>query len=151
MTDNLNFKELSIFSIPEPLLKSLQPCKVLEKFRQLSETSEQNNIENSRQLDVTFELSNLHVGTSLTCAICGGIRFDSVEDQREHVRLDWHRYNLKRRTIQGLSGFITEDEFEYMIADLSSISGSSSDEYIMEGIQELHDQIFFYLIVVLVL
>ncbi|ORX84980.1 hypothetical protein K493DRAFT_341854 [Basidiobolus meristosporus CBS 931.73] len=131
MTAHFNLKDLSVFSIPKPLLKELQPCKILENFHQLSEKASSSDEECDQP-----DLSKLQIGTSLTCATCGGVRFESVEEQREHVRLDWHRYNLKRKTLEGFSGPITEEEFEYMIADLSSISGSSSDEYDSESEEE---------------
>ncbi|KAK9764895.1 hypothetical protein K7432_007215 [Basidiobolus ranarum] len=65
----------------------------------------------------------------LTCLTCG-VYFLSSEREclREHYRLDWHRYNVKRK----LSNFnlppVTEQQFMDMLENLTdSISGSDSD------------------------
>ena len=70
------------------------------------------------------------------CGQCDVI-FSNFQEQRDHVRSDWHRYNLKRR-LTG-SKTVTQDEFEKLIEDLDeSISGdSSSDSSGSED--EIHD------------
>lgn len=69
------------------------------------------------------------VPKALSCATCGGVKFESSEEQRQHFKLDWHRFNLKKR----LDGdpAITEDQFEKILdqeQDNLSISGSDSEE-----------------------
>ncbi|KAL3273245.1 hypothetical protein HHI36_014699 [Cryptolaemus montrouzieri] len=63
----------------------------------------------------------------MSCSYCH-IDFSDVSVQREHYKLDWHRFNLK----QSLTGKdpITEQDFELKIGndDLSSISGSDSEK-----------------------
>lgn len=44
-----------------------------------------------------------------TCLTCG-LSFSSRQDQVEHYRLDWHRYNIKRR-LKGLEG-VDQGHFE---------------------------------------
>lgn len=61
-----------------------------------------------------------------SCLLCSA-SFDSVPEQRQHVKSDWHGYNLKQK----LGGRIpvTEHEFEKLVEDLNeSISGSESSE-----------------------
>ncbi|CAG8634375.1 13508_t:CDS:2, partial [Acaulospora colombiana] len=78
--------------------------------------------------DITIEREPLRP----TCLACGISSFDNVEQQRAHYTLDWHRFNVKRRSINieaGKSDYIpvTEQEFEEFTGDvLSSISGSES-------------------------
>lgn len=60
------------------------------------------------------------------CTACG-VTFENRQEQVSHYRLDWHRYNLKRK-LTGLS-CIGEDDFEALSENISSLSGSdSSDE-----------------------
>jgi hypothetical protein len=66
-------------------------------------------------------------GTGLIgCTLCKAT-FYNVEEQREHVRSDFHRYNLKLQ-IKGISP-VSEATFIKQIGDLDeSISGSESEE-----------------------
>lgn len=50
----------------------------------------------------------------------------NVQEQRRHVKSDWHGYNLKQK-LRGAPS-VTENEFEKLVDDLDeSISGSGSD------------------------
>lgn len=53
---------------------------------------------------------------SYTCVSCG-LSFNDAGSQREHMKSEWHRYNLKRRVAQLPS--IDEDTFSSKIAALS--------------------------------
>jgi len=52
----------------------------------------------------------------------------SVEEQREHFKLDWHRCNLKRKLEKRAP--LSEADFEKMLddAEVSSISGSDTED-----------------------
>ncbi|EDO17214.1 hypothetical protein Kpol_1035p27 [Vanderwaltozyma polyspora DSM 70294] len=54
-----------------------------------------------------------------TCNSCG-LQFPSGGDQREHMKTDWHRYNLKRR-VANLPA-ITEQTFKSKQSDVASSS-----------------------------
>lgn len=61
----------------------------------------------------------------MSCSICQVI-FDSVDIQREHFKLDWHRFNLKQKILD--KPIMSEEAFEETISgEVSSISGSDSD------------------------
>ncbi|XP_068185089.1 tRNA endonuclease ANKZF1 [Antennarius striatus] len=66
------------------------------------------------------------MSNKMVCSACK-CPFNSREEQIEHYKLDWHRFNLRQK----LSGMppLTADEFEKKTGagDLSSISGSESD------------------------
>ena len=67
--------------------------------------------------------TNGKIATS--CLLCG-TSFPSVQEQRRHVKSDWHGYNLKQKLRGG--GRVTENEFEKLVDDLDeSISGSGSE------------------------
>ncbi|NXA46743.1 ANKZ1 protein, partial [Nothocercus julius] len=60
------------------------------------------------------------------CSTCAQV-FDSREEQTEHYRLDWHRFNLKQR-LRGRRALPAEGfEEKTRTGDVSSISGSDSD------------------------
>ena len=83
-------------------------------------------------------------GGPATCVTCGVGCFNDVEEQREHFKSDWHRYNVKLR-VQG-KGPVPEDAFIRLIEDgddVGSISGSD-DEIENEGTgQETRSLPFF--------
>lgn len=65
------------------------------------------------------------VKPSTTCQLCGTTS-SSVQEQRLHVKTDWHKYNLKQK-IKGAQT-VSENEFEKLVDDLDeSISGSGSE------------------------
>jgi hypothetical protein len=40
--------------------------------------------------------ADLRVSDGKVCSSCG-VQFGQVEEQRQHFKLDWHRYNIKRK------------------------------------------------------
>ncbi|XP_031455461.1 ankyrin repeat and zinc finger domain-containing protein 1 isoform X1 [Phasianus colchicus] len=61
------------------------------------------------------------------CCLTCGQEFHSREEQTEHYRLDWHRFNLKQR-LQGRRVLMVEEfEEKSRAGDISSISGSDSE------------------------
>ncbi|XP_047457335.1 ankyrin repeat and zinc finger domain-containing protein 1 [Mugil cephalus] len=66
------------------------------------------------------------VSDKMFCSACKW-SFINREEQREHYKLDWHRFNLRQKMV-GLPP-LTAEEFEKKTraGDLSSISGSDSD------------------------
>lgn len=67
------------------------------------------------------------VSDRMCCSACQ-CPFESREEQMEHYKLDWHRFNLRQR-LEGRSA-ITVEEFEKKTGtgDISSISGSDSSD-----------------------
>ena len=69
-----------------------------------------------------------------SCSTCG-VKFEDLAEQRQHFKMDWHRYNLRQR-LDGESS-ISEDAFERLIEDLEdnlSLSASSDNESDEESI-----------------
>jgi hypothetical protein len=52
---------------------------------------------------------------SKSCSLCG-VTFYTVEDQKSHVRSDFHNYNLKQK-IRGAKP-VSEAEFEKLVGGL---------------------------------
>jgi len=66
---------------------------------------------------VEADISGLSVSESKTCSTCSATFSDSFE-QRQHFKLDWHRFNLKRK-IQNKPP-VGEEEFEKLVEKSSS-------------------------------
>ncbi|NWH20773.1 ANKZ1 protein, partial [Grus americana] len=62
----------------------------------------------------------------MCCLTCGQV-FGSREEQTEHYRLDWHRFNLKQRLLGRRTLPVEAFEEKTRAGDVSSISGSDSD------------------------
>ncbi|NXO57443.1 ANKZ1 protein, partial [Aramus guarauna] len=62
----------------------------------------------------------------MCCSTCGQA-FGSREEQTEHYRLDWHRFNLKQRLLGRRTLTVEAFEEKTRAGDVSSISGSDSD------------------------
>ncbi|XP_072117236.1 tRNA endonuclease ANKZF1 isoform X3 [Mobula birostris] len=65
------------------------------------------------------------ISDRMSCSACG-CSFESREEQTEHYRLDWHRFNLRRRLMGAQS--VSAENFETIAGEISSISGSDSEE-----------------------
>uniref|UniRef100_A0A8C5J7T1 Ankyrin repeat and zinc finger peptidyl tRNA hydrolase 1 n=1 Tax=Junco hyemalis TaxID=40217 RepID=A0A8C5J7T1_JUNHY len=76
------------------------------------------------------------VSERMCCLTCGQV-FGSREEQTEHYRLDWHRFNLKQRLLGRRT--LPEEVFEEKTrrGDVSSISGSDSDSSDVSSESEL--------------
>ena len=63
---------------------------------------------------------------STSCLLCRA-SFADVQEQRQHIRSDWHGYNLKQKLRGGVS--VDEVEFDKLVEDLDeSISGSEASQ-----------------------
>ncbi|NXP06356.1 ANKZ1 protein, partial [Thinocorus orbignyianus] len=62
----------------------------------------------------------------MCCSTCGQV-FGSREEQTEHYRLDWHRFNLKQRLLGRRTLPVEVFEEKTCTGDVSSISGSDSE------------------------
>ncbi|XP_051478728.1 ankyrin repeat and zinc finger domain-containing protein 1 isoform X3 [Apus apus] len=62
----------------------------------------------------------------MCCSTCGQV-FGSREEQTEHYRLDWHRFNLKQRLLGRPPLPVEVFEEKTCTGDVSSISGSDSE------------------------
>lgn len=65
-------------------------------------------------------------GSQASCSVCS-LKFEKVQEQRSHLKTDFHHYNLKQK-LNGLSP-VTEAKFEELVNDLDeSISGSDPSD-----------------------
>ncbi|XP_066140469.1 tRNA endonuclease ANKZF1-like [Euwallacea fornicatus] len=73
---------------------------------------------------------------ALSCSYCRE-SFLNVQQQREHYKLDWHRYNLKQ-SLQGKEP-IAEEDFNLRTEndEVSSISGSDSEEDEQDSLENI--------------
>ena len=110
-----------VFDLPNDLLVTL---------RQKDLTLLQDPVDPSRERDGLSsnpekEAADGEAMGSTSCQLCAA-SFDNVQEQRLHVKSDWHNYNIKRK-IRGAQS-ATEVEFEKLVEELEeSISGSGSE------------------------
>ncbi|XP_036401343.1 ankyrin repeat and zinc finger domain-containing protein 1 [Megalops cyprinoides] len=71
------------------------------------------------------------------CSACQ-CPFDSREEQTEHYKLDWHRFNLRQRLAGRAPATVEEFESKTGAGDMSSISGSDSEETDSDSDWSLH-------------
>lgn len=106
-----------MFNLPTELLFSLRPRDVTQAAR---DTEEPLPEPKGKPLHAEDDSTT----SSTSCALCHA-SFTSVLEQREHVRSDLHRYNLKL-TLKDLPS-IDEPTFNRLVGDLDeSLSGSES-------------------------
>ncbi|KAG0332581.1 hypothetical protein BG004_001188 [Podila humilis] len=120
-------KSLSLFFLPKHLIASLDLPTLLTPHS-LPSTSDNNNIlptTLSTELGVpatnpSIPQPSSSLSTSITpsCRVCGIARLDSVEQQRQHVKSEWHRYNLKQKILNKSAQPIQELHFNKLAAKL---------------------------------
>jgi hypothetical protein len=129
--DNLK-KPLYLFNLPQDVLETLAR-KTIDPFQEVEEEEKPKEAKGDPQADK--QPSALTKGTS--CSLCG-LSFGGSTEQRQHVKSDLHRYNLKRK-IKGQPP-VSETDFDKMIGELDeSISGSESSESESDGEGEKED------------
>jgi hypothetical protein len=111
-----------IFDLPSELLYSL----TIKTTSAQSVTPQAEPKEEAFQRPRQTPAAEEHSTPSSSCNLCG-TSHTSVQEQRQHVRSDFHRYNLKLQ-VKGLPA-VDEATFVTMIGDLDeSISGSDSSD-----------------------
>ncbi|XP_055253925.1 ankyrin repeat and zinc finger domain-containing protein 1 isoform X1 [Moschus berezovskii] len=82
----------------------------------------------------------LDISEKLFCSTCDQV-FRNHQEQREHYKLDWHRFNLKQRLKDKPLLSALDFEKQSSTGDLSSISGSEdSDSDSEEDLQILDEE-----------
>ncbi|XP_038196268.1 ankyrin repeat and zinc finger domain-containing protein 1 isoform X2 [Arvicola amphibius] len=71
--------------------------------------------------------SSLDISEKLFCSACDQV-FQNHQEQREHYKLDWHRFNLKQRLKNKPALSALDFEKQSSTGDLSSISGSEDSD-----------------------
>ncbi|ESZ96331.1 hypothetical protein SBOR_3263 [Sclerotinia borealis F-4128] len=113
-----------------PLYAYDLPQDILSTLARKDDTNDETNGEDANPpIDTTERVVQSKPGDdvgSKACSLCG-VTFHTVEDQKGHVRSDFHNYNLKQK-IRGANA-VTEVEFEKLVGDLDeSLSGSDSSD-----------------------
>ncbi|XP_029460844.1 ankyrin repeat and zinc finger domain-containing protein 1-like [Rhinatrema bivittatum] len=93
-------------------------------------TEQTRGIDGEKSAHIIPEISD-----RMCCSTCQCV-FGSRDEQVEHYKLDWHRFNLKQKLIGRVAVSMQEFEDKTCAGDVSSISGSdgedSSEEIEME-------------------
>uniref|UniRef100_A0A061R5G9 Ankyrin repeat and zinc finger domain-containing protein 1-like n=1 Tax=Tetraselmis sp. GSL018 TaxID=582737 RepID=A0A061R5G9_9CHLO len=140
-------KPKSVFDVPRELLRDVSESKLLKNF--VGSPDGKAYSAHDFHLHPGFEahVSEANVeGSSLTCLTCGVgtevAAFVSLDEQRQHFKSDWHRFNLKRKL--GGRSPLSERCFEQLICscedDVESISGSDTASENEEGQSAVSDK-----------
>ena len=112
---------LLVFGLPQELLVTLH----LKDLNILPSPIDQIPQFSTSSSEKGPEIPGAELAISTTCQLCR-TSFPNVQEQRLHVKSDWHNYNLKQK-IRGAQ-CVSESEFERLVDDLDeSISGSGSE------------------------
>lgn len=111
------------FCSNDEALKGLKEVNLTNKQTLNPEPMPEENKDTDRQRECSLVRD---VSDKMICSACR-CTFTNRDEQMEHYKLDWHRFNLRQK-IAGLSP-VTVEEFERKTGagDMSSISGSESD------------------------
>ena len=110
-----------VFDLPEELLVTLY-LKDVHPSHHIPDV----DVHHSRNsLEQEKETKSSETKAFTSCQLCQA-SFHNVQEQRRHVKSDWHHYNLKQKLRR--IGPVTENDFEKLIDELDeSISGSGSE------------------------
>ncbi|KAI1635835.1 hypothetical protein F4809DRAFT_612080 [Biscogniauxia mediterranea] len=121
--DDLLKRPLYLYDLPHEVLSNLT----------LKEDADAQNLDADTPFssqtpsnDISRSSSPENLVGSQACSLCG-LSFASVQDQRGHLKSDWHHYNLKQKLRAQKP--VSEAEFEKLLGDLDeSLSGSASSD-----------------------
>ncbi|KAK1768733.1 hypothetical protein QBC33DRAFT_488865 [Phialemonium atrogriseum] len=119
--DELLRRPLYLYDLPQEVLDTLS-------LKTDAEGQEQQVIEQGigRPSDESPDLTTESVAGSQACSLCGVV-FPTIQEQKSHLKSDYHHYNLKQK-IRGHKP-VSEAEFEKLIENLDeSLSGSDSSD-----------------------
>lgn len=101
------------------IMQGLKVASCMKSDSAIEEEQRKNN-----EADILSRLEDLTISDTLFCSFCN-VNFSHQSHQRQHYKLDWHRYNLKQN-LAGLK-YVSEEQFLSLADDVSSISGSESE------------------------
>ena len=94
-----------MYDLPEELLRKLEPIQE----DAIPQEDEAAVLPQESSKPKTTDAAS---GTGTSCTLCG-VQFENVQEQRKHVKSDFHGYNLKQK-IKGLRP-VKEQEFEILV------------------------------------
>lgn len=116
--------ELIVYDLPPEILETLRPYRGVSQGPDQEPERRQSSRQAPQSGDDSSNSSGDHILGVATCGLCG-VNFQHVDEQRAHVKSDFHAYNLKQQ-MRG-KNTATETEFEQLIDDINdSLSGSDS-------------------------
>ena len=121
-------KALSVFDLPHELLVTihLKQQSLSESHAHEPPSSLQSDAADAGSKPQDVKDTKDAKAPSTSCLLCSA-RFPDLQEQRRHVKSDWHNYNLKQK-LRGHK-LVTEVEFDKLVEDLDeSLSGSDASD-----------------------
>lgn len=111
-------RAISVYSIPPELLSNLTVRSIQQDAQDpLDAAPSRSEVDGLSKPTVSSAFSGAAAagsgaGGTLRCQTCPNAGFETVEEQREHFKSDWHRYNAKAK----LTGrIVTAEEWDNMV------------------------------------
>ena len=117
MANSSNPYSYHLFALPTPLLETLTPRNdislrdLVQRSKPTADKGDTAKIDEPSSREPTIASTPTTSGRS--CNVCQGASFANVDDQRNHFRSDWHRYNVKLR-LNGKDA-VVESEFARLV------------------------------------
>lgn len=127
-----SLRSLSVFFLPKDLVDTLtyttpdhaaQPSTPLLTSSSSSSTSHDNSTTSDEQPGNILSFPLKVIPSCRTCAVP---MFASVDKQREHVKSDWHLYNLKKQLLDQQAPPISFHQFQDMILTATATTTTPS-------------------------
>jgi len=115
MSNFSNPHSYHLFAVPTPLLETLTPRNDISSRDLAPQPQPVAGGDGATKTEETTTTST-STTSGRSCNVCQGASFANVDDQRNHFRSDWHRYNVKLR----LNGkeVVAETQFTQLIEGL---------------------------------
>lgn len=104
---NILTRAINVYALPQELLDSLVVRNI-----QAETTPPDDGADQPTTQTKSGDAPTISSAGSLKCQACPNVTFETIEEQRNHFKSDWHRYNVKAR----LTGrAVSAEEWEGMV------------------------------------
>ncbi|OAQ24774.1 hypothetical protein K457DRAFT_23807 [Linnemannia elongata AG-77] len=135
-----SLRSLSVFFLPKDLIDTLTystPDLVAQSSAPLLTSSSSSSHEPSTTSDEhSDKILSLPLKVTPSCRTCAVPMFASVDTQREHVKSDWHLYNLKQQLLDQQAAPVSFHQFQDMILTATATTTTPSTTASRKTIQQ---------------
>jgi hypothetical protein len=108
---------MKVYDLPRDLLTTLQL-----RDRSSTEPDHEDDIISTRSNSISTTTGDTIIHGTKACSLCG-VSFNTVEEQRSHIRSDFHGYNLKQK-LRNLPP-VSENDFERLVGGTAIVFWSN--------------------------
>ncbi|KAH7043746.1 hypothetical protein BKA57DRAFT_427909 [Linnemannia elongata] len=137
-----SLRSLSVFFLPKDLIDTLTystPDLVAQSSTPLltsSSSSSSSHDTSTISGEHSDKILSLPLKVTPSCRTCAVPMFASVDKQREHVKSDWHLYNLKQQLLDQQAAPVSFNQFQDMILTATATTTTPSTTAPRKTIQQ---------------